>query len=186
MSAETQARIFEPFFTTKETGKGTGLGLSMVYSTLKQIGGFIFVTSEKGRGTTFRLYFKPSAARAPARATTIGSSTARGAETVLVVEDESAVRNLVASSLRTEGYRLLLASSAEEALELADSFAEPIHLLLTDAIMPGRSGIELANLLVKKRQALRVIIMSISRLKNRTLRLAPAAYRQVQDVVFDF
>jgi two-component system, cell cycle sensor histidine kinase and response regulator CckA len=160
MSAETQARIFEPFFTTKETGKGTGLGLSMVYSTLKQIGGFIFVTSEKGRGTTFRLYFKPSAALAPAKAATIGPATARGAETVLVVEDESSVRNLVASSLRTEGYRLLLASSAEEALELADSFAEPIHLLLTDAIMPGKSGIELANLLVKKREALRVIIMS--------------------------
>jgi signal transduction histidine kinase len=160
MSAETQARIFEPFFTTKEIGKGTGLGLSMVYSTLKQIGGFIFVTSEKGRGTTFRLYFKPSAAPAPVNAATIDSATVRGAETVLVVEDESAVRNLVASSLRTEGYRLLLASSAEEALELADSFAEPIHLLLTDAIMPGKSGIELANLMVKKRETLRVIIMS--------------------------
>jgi len=162
MSAETQARIFEPFFTTKETGKGTGLGLSMVYSTLKQIGGFIFVTSEKGRGTTFRLYFKPSSVPAPppAPAATIDSPTSRGAETVLVVEDESAVRNLVASSLRTEGYRLLLAASAEEALELSNSFAEPIHLLLTDAIMPGKSGIELANLMVKKRERLRVIIMS--------------------------
>jgi two-component system cell cycle sensor histidine kinase/response regulator CckA len=159
MTRETAARIFEPFFTTKETGKGTGLGLSMVYSTLKQIGGFIFVTSEPNRGTTFRLYFKPSIAP-PVPRPIIAEASPRGQETVLVVEDESAVRNLVASSLRTEGYRLLLAASAEEALKIADTFADPIHLLLTDAIMPGKSGIELASLLVSKRVGLRVIIMS--------------------------
>ncbi len=160
MSAETQARIFEPFFTTKETGKGTGLGLSMVYSTLKQVGGFIFVSSEQGRGTTFRLYFKPAAAPAPAKAAAVDAAAGRRAETVLVVEDEPAVRNLVASALRTEGYRLLLAASAEEAIELEEKFPDPIHLLLTDAIMPGKSGIELAGMLVKKRAGLRVIIMS--------------------------
>ncbi len=160
MSQETAARIFEPFFTTKETGKGTGLGLSMVYSTLKQIGGFIFVTSELNRGTTFRLYFKPSAVAAPESKPSVDEASGRGEETVLVVEDESSVRNLVASSLRTEGYRLLMASSAEEALGIVDGFAGPIHLLLTDAIMPGKSGIELANLLVGKRPGLRVIIMS--------------------------
>jgi PAS domain S-box-containing protein len=160
MSQETQARIFEPFFTTKEVGRGTGLGLSMVYSTLKQIGGFIFVTSEPRRGTTFRLYFKPAATPPAAEPHTIHAGADRGAETVLIVEDESAVRNLVASTLRTEGYRLITASSAEDALAAIEQFADPIHLLLTDAIMPGKSGIELANLLVAQRPDLRVIIMS--------------------------
>ena len=163
MSPDIAARIFEPFFTTKETGKGTGLGLSMVYSTLKQIGGFIFVTSEVNRGTTFRLYFRPSRAVAPTlppSKASLGETTGQGQETVLVVEDESAVRNLVASSLRSENYHLLIAASAEEALELADRFVDPIHLLLTDAIMPGKSGIELAGLLLAKHPGLRVIIMS--------------------------
>jgi two-component system cell cycle sensor histidine kinase/response regulator CckA len=158
MSRETQARIFEPFFTTKETGKGTGLGLSMVYGSLKQIGGFIFVDSEIDRGTTFRLYFKPAAPPVvvPARREADGS----GGETILVAEDEPAVRNLVASSLRSEGYRLLITASAEEALATADAFPDPIHLLLTDAIMPGRSGVELANLLAARRPSLRIIVMS--------------------------
>src|SRR5262245_44599378 len=106
MSRETQHRIFEPFFTTKDVGKGTGLGLSMVYGTLKQVGGFIFVESEIGRGTTFSLFFPP----APARAVTTpplspDERAVRSHETLLVVEDETAVRNLVASSLRNEGYR---------------------------------------------------------------------------------
>jgi two-component system cell cycle sensor histidine kinase/response regulator CckA len=161
MSAETASRVFEPFFTTKDVGKGTGLGLSMVYSTLKQIDGFIFVSSELNRGTTFRLYFKPAAVSpVPEPERTSLEQSPHELETVLVVEDESAVRNLVMSSLRTDGYRLLMACSAEEALELAGGFADPIHLLLTDAIMPGRSGIELAGLLVAKRAGLRVIIMS--------------------------
>ena len=160
MSRETQARIFEPFFTTKETGKGTGLGLSMVYGTLKQIGGFIFVDSELDRGTTFRLYFRPaSPAVQPAPRDTAIADT-RGQETVLIVEDEPAVRNLVASALRSEGYRLLVASSAEEALTIADTCGDSIDLLLTDAIMPGKSGIELSNILTARRPGLRVIVMS--------------------------
>ena len=119
MPRETQARIFEPFFTTKEVGKGTGLGLSMVYGTLKQIGGFIFVDSEIDRGTTFRLYFPPRGARRSRRRDRRRRphGERRGHETLLIVEDEPSVRNLVASALRHDGYRLLLASSAEEALD---------------------------------------------------------------------
>jgi PAS domain S-box-containing protein len=162
MSTDTQARIFEPFFTTKDVGKGTGLGLSMVYSTLKQIGGFIFVDSAVDRGTTFRLYFPPAAddeRRRPAP-TAVEPSGGRRTETLLVVEDEPSVRSLVASTLRNDGYQLLLAASAEEALALADAHAGPLDLLLTDAIMPGKSGIELANALAVRRPGLHVIIMS--------------------------
>jgi PAS domain S-box-containing protein len=163
MAQETKAHIFEPFFTTKEPGKGTGLGLSMVYGTLKQIGGFVFVDSELGRGTTFRLYFRPAAAK-PQNAAPVPANNAvanRGAvQTILVVEDEPSVRNLVASALRADDYRLLLAASAEEALQLIESTSGHIDLLLTDAIMPGRSGIELADMLLPGRPGLRVIIMS--------------------------
>ena len=163
MPRETQARIFEPFFTTKDVGKGTGLGLSMVYGTLKQIGGFIFVDSEVNRGTTFRLYFPlppasrlaPAGESAPAR-----TVEGRGAETLLIVEDEPSVRNLVASALRHDGYRLLIASSAEEALAAADAHDGPIDLLLTDAMMPGKSGVELANLMTARRPGIPVIVMS--------------------------
>jgi len=159
MSADTQARIFEPFFTTKAAGKGTGLGLSMVYGTMKQIGGFIFVASELGRGTTFTLYFPPapeSAARAAAR----GRGASSGDRpTILIAEDEDAVRHLVASTLRDE-YTVLLARSADDALRVADERSEPVDLLLTDAIMPGKSGVELAATLVKRWPSLRVMFMS--------------------------
>jgi two-component system, cell cycle sensor histidine kinase and response regulator CckA len=161
MSRETTARIFEPFFTTKDVGKGTGLGLSMVYGTLKQSGGFIFVDSELERGTTFHLYFPPSGpAVAAPRAAAGGHDERRGHETLLIVEDEPSVRNLVASSLRHQGFDLLVASSAEEALSIAESHAGPIDLLLTDAIMPGRSGVELASLMTARLPGLPVIIMS--------------------------
>jgi len=183
MSPETTAHIFEPFFTTKDVGKGTGLGLSMVYGTLKQIGGFIFVDSAVGRGTTFSLFFRPAqtGSVAPAAPSTAGSvATAPEATapaplavaadsgladsytgtTLLVVEDENSVRNLVASSLRKEGYRLLLAASAEEALKIVDTHDGPIDLLLTDAIMPGRGGIDLARELVARKPGLPVILMS--------------------------
>jgi PAS domain S-box-containing protein len=162
MPRETQARIFEPFFTTKDVGKGTGLGLSMVYGTLKQIGGFIFVDSEIDRGTTFRLYFPPAAAPEMPKVKPVQVVAGDGAgahATLLIVEDEPSVRNLVASALRHDGYRLLIASSAEEALTVADG--EPaIDLLLTDAMMPGKSGVELASLMTARRPGLPVIIMS--------------------------
>jgi PAS domain S-box-containing protein len=161
MSRDTQARIFEPFFTTKDVGKGTGLGLSMVYGTLKQIGGFIFVDSDIDRGTTFRLYFPPAAQKTEeTEPLPGGAEQPRGTETLLIAEDEPSVRNLVATALRRNGYRLLIASSAEEALAMADGHAGPIDLLLTDAIMPGKSGIELANQMVGRRPGLPVIVMS--------------------------
>jgi signal transduction histidine kinase len=161
MSRDTMARIFEPFFTTKDIGKGTGLGLSMVYGTLKQSGGFIFVDSEVGQGTTFRLYFPPALPQTAAPwPTTAREPERRGHETLLIVEDESSVRNLVASSLRHEQYQLLLAASADEALAIVDSHDGPIDLLLTDAMMPGKSGMELAALLTARRPDLPVIIMS--------------------------
>ncbi len=164
MSRETQAHIFEPFFTTKEVGKGTGLGLSMVYGTMKQIGGFIFVDSELERGTTFGVYFPPALAAAPpeavAPAAPAREEQPRVQETLLIVEDEPAVRNLVASALRHDGYHLLLAASAEEALTISDGHDGNISLLLTDAIMPGKSGLELANLMVERRPGLPVIVMS--------------------------
>lgn len=161
MARETLARIFEPFFTTKDVGKGTGLGLSMVYGTLKQIGGFIFVDSELNHGTTFRLYFP--AAASPARdaaATSVSRSERHGHETLLIAEDEPSVRSLVASSLRRDGYRLLIAASAEEALATARGHDGPIDLLLTDAMMPGKSGIELAGLMRTQRPGIPVILMS--------------------------
>jgi PAS domain S-box-containing protein len=165
MTDETQAQIFEPFFTTRDVGKGTGLGLSMVYGTVKQSGGFIFVDSAPDRGTTFRLYFPPAVA--PPAAAMAGSRTDASARdapppevTLLIVEDEPAVRNLVAATLKTEGYRLLLAGSAEEAMLVAAEHPGAIDLLLTDAVMPGKSGIELANALVAERPGLPVIVMS--------------------------
>jgi two-component system cell cycle sensor histidine kinase/response regulator CckA len=162
MPRETQAHIFEPFFTTKAVGKGTGLGLSMVYGTLKQIGGFIFVDSEVGRGTTFRLYFPPAVITppAPGEASKRRDPERQGHETLLIVEDEPSVRNMVASALRHDGYRLLIAGSAEEALTIADAHDGPIDLLLTDAMMPGKSGVELANLMAVRRPATPVIVMS--------------------------
>jgi two-component system cell cycle sensor histidine kinase/response regulator CckA len=162
MSRETQIRIFEPFFTTKDIGKGTGLGLSMVYGTLKQSGGFIFVDSEIGRGTTFRLYFPPAGSLPPKveRPPVREEEGRRGGETLMIVEDEVAVRNLVASALRHDGYHLLLATSAEEALTMADRHEGPIDLLLTDAMMPGKSGIELASLMIARRPGLPVIVMT--------------------------
>jgi two-component system cell cycle sensor histidine kinase/response regulator CckA len=136
----------------------------MVYGTLKQIGGFVFVDSELGGGTTFRLYFRPAAVKTQNGAAAAQGSTAvekrHATQTILVVEDEASVRNLVASALRADDYRLLLASSAEEAIQMIESTSEHIDLLLTDAIMPGRSGVELADTLLAQRPGLRVIIMS--------------------------
>ena len=160
MPREVQARIFEPFFTTKEVGKGTGLGLAMVSGTVKQMRGFVFVDSEEGRGTTFRLYFPTVGEAAEPVAATRPPTPARRPQTLLVVEDEPAVRNLVASALRPDGYQLLLAASADEALRLVEQLDGPLDLLLTDAVMPGTSGIELARELIGRRPGLPVIVMS--------------------------
>jgi CheY-like chemotaxis protein len=159
MDAATQARIFEPFFTTKP-GHGTGLGLATVYGIVKQSGGYIWVHSEPGRGTTFRIYFPrveelPEAAAAPAPAEPPG-----GSETVLLVEDQEALRGVVRESLEAVGYRVLEAADGPGALELAAATREPIHLLLTDVIMPRMSGVELAERLRARQADLRVVFMS--------------------------
>jgi PAS domain S-box-containing protein len=157
MTPNVLAHIFEPFFTTKDVGKGTGLGLAMVYGTVQQSGGFIFVDSEEGRGTTFRLYF---AAADPGRAAPAPSADPRPGATVLVVEDEATIRHLVVSTLGQAGYRILHAASAQDALAIAAHYADEIDLLLTDANMPGMDGIALAGELVRQRPSLRVVVMS--------------------------
>ncbi len=158
MSAETRARIFEPFFTTKPVGKGTGLGLSMVYGTMKQSGGFVYVDSDPGLGSTFRLYFPPAQPANPRPAQPAASHEA--VPTVLVVDDEPAVRALVSATLRGEGYRILQAASGEEAFDLATEDGTTVDLLLTDATMPGKGGLELAEELLARQPGLAVIVMS--------------------------
>jgi two-component system cell cycle sensor histidine kinase/response regulator CckA len=161
MDAATQARIFEPFFTTKEKGKGTGLGLSTAYGIVKQSGGYIWVYSEPGHGTTFKVYLpsvmESSAVReARARAADAG----KGSETILLVEDEQSVRTLSRRILEVRGYRVLEAARGAEALELVRATADPIHLVLTDLVMPDMSGSELASRVVALRPAVRVLYMS--------------------------
>lgn len=161
MDAETKSHIFEPFFTTKEVGKGTGLGLSIVYRIVCQSGGSIEVESEPGRGTTFRIYLPHCAAEAESiRAETVSAESHRGFETVMVVEDESGVRSLVCEILRREGYRVLQAGTPADALRLSQECAEPIHLLLTDIVMPRMSGLDLAREIQKQRPAIKVLYMS--------------------------
>jgi two-component system cell cycle sensor histidine kinase/response regulator CckA len=162
MDAETRLHIFEPFFTTKEQGKGTGLGLSTVYGIVQQSGGHIDVYSEPGRGTTFKVYFPrvDRAAESPARRTAAPRAQPRGSETVLLVEDEAALRPLLRAALEGGGYRVFDAASAEAALSLAGALGAPIDLLLTDLVMPGFSGPELASRLAAIRPELRVLFMS--------------------------
>jgi signal transduction histidine kinase/CheY-like chemotaxis protein len=161
MDAETQAHIFEPFFTTKEVGKGTGLGLSTVYGVVRQSGGHIWVYSEPGQGTTFKIYL-PRVARmvqaqqAPA---TPGDSM-RGSETILLVEDEESLRGLTRSLLEDSGYTVLEAELPEAAVEIAARHGGPIHLLLTDMVMPGMDGRALAETLSPVRPEMKVIYMS--------------------------
>ncbi|MBI2901552.1 MAG: response regulator [Planctomycetes bacterium] len=161
MDKEVIAHLFEPFFTTKEPGKGTGLGLATTYGIVKQSGGHIWVDSEPGRGSTFKVHL-PRVAEAPDANGTTGPAAAppRGSETVLVVEDEDAVRKLTCGLLRAWGYRVLEADGGACALRLCEQHGEPIHLLLTDVVMPRMSGTELADVLVRKRPGLRVLYCS--------------------------
>jgi CheY-like chemotaxis protein len=159
MDRDTQARIFEPFFTTKSVGKGTGLGLTMVYGTMKQCGGFVFVESAVGRGATFRLYFPPVG---PDKALAAGASDAPApsTKTVLVVDDEPAILKLVTTALGVDGYRIFQAASGPEALEVANAYDGAIDLIVTDATMPAMGGVELAHKLLARRPGLAVIVMS--------------------------
>ena len=162
MTEETQVHMFEPFFTTKEKGKGTGLGLATVYGIVKQSGGFIWVYSEVGHGTTFKLYLPrvEEPAERGAGPATPPARPSRGSETVLVVEDEAPVRSVARQVLERHGYTVLEAPTAETALDLATRYSGIIHLLLTDVIMPGLNGRELAVRLTSMRPDARVIFMS--------------------------
>jgi two-component system, cell cycle sensor histidine kinase and response regulator CckA len=156
----TRARIFEPFFTTKETGKGTGLGLSTVYGIVKQSGGSIEVESEPGCGTTFRIYL-PRLDEPAERIMAAGAGLPpRGTETVFLVEDAPAVRRAICEILERCGYTVLEAPGAQPALALAAKRREPIHLLLTDVVMPGMSGRELAERFTRLHPEAKVLYMS--------------------------
>jgi PAS domain S-box-containing protein len=161
MDQSTAARIFEPFFTTKEPGKGTGLGLSTVYGIMKQSKGYVVVDSEPGGGAEFRLYF-PIVEGAPEKISPQASlgGKLRGMETVLLVEDEGSLRSVVGNTLRTNGYAVLDAPDGKTAIELAESLETPIDLLLTDVILPGISGRDIADQLQLSHPSMKVIYMS--------------------------
>ena len=159
MDSETLSHIFEPFFTTKETGKGTGLGLSMVYGIIKQSNGYIMAYSEPGRGTTFKIYF-PSTEENVSPIQKTEQDIPSGTETILVVEDEPAVRELTCVLLEDAGYTVLESSGVEDAMETAKDAQRKIDLLLTDVVMPRLDGRELANQMVSLRPDLKVLYMS--------------------------
>jgi PAS domain S-box-containing protein len=190
MDTETRAHIFEPFFTTKEPGKGTGLGLATVYGVVKHSDGWIWVDSEPGRGTTFKIHLprveesrleesavedtgveeslvlkcrveepkrQQQHAGKPAPAL---SATPKGTETVLVVEDQDGIRDIVRESLRRNGYKVLIAIDGNQALQMAGAYPDPIHLLVTDLVMPNIGGRELAQRLTPLRPGMKVLFMS--------------------------
>src|SRR5262249_47008063 len=161
MDAATQAHLFEPFFTTKPFGMGTGLGLATVYGIVTQSGGHILVQSAPGQGSIFSLYLPAATPEAAAPRPVPSSLTApRGSETVLLAEDEEAVRLWIARALRDLGYFVLEASNGQDALEVAEQFDSPIHLLLTDVVMPKVLGPDLAKHLGQSRTSLKVLYMS--------------------------
>jgi CheY-like chemotaxis protein len=162
MSREVQEKAFDPFFTTKEKGKGTGLGLSMVHGIVTQSGGKIWVYSEPGHGTTFKIYFPTIEGELETlNVKKETDSSPRGSETVLLVEDEPSVRDLANRLLKQQGYTVLDAAHGEEALHLAqDTAGKGIHLLLTDVVLPHMSGKELADQLKTFRPDLKVLYMS--------------------------
>jgi CheY-like chemotaxis protein len=161
MSAETLAHIFEPFFTTKEVGKGTGLGLATVYGVVKQSGGYIWVDSEPGKGASFQIFLPRIEENVSVvAASTLPAENLQGTETVLLVEDADALRKLARSFLVEHGFDVLTASNGEEGIEVAKNYAGPIHLLLTDVVMPGMNGRALANHLLAKRPDMKVVYIS--------------------------
>jgi CheY-like chemotaxis protein len=162
MSHEVKTRIFEPFFTTKELGRGTGLGLATVFGIVKQSGGDIWVYSEEGVGTTFKIYLPCVEERisVPPALPETGLEMPGGRETVLLVEDDTGVRELLRQVLSKLGYKLLEAGSGQEALQLIAHYPDPIHLLLTDVVMPGISGKTLADELADTWPNLKTLFMS--------------------------
>lgn len=163
MEKETQSHIFEPFFSTKEEGKGTGLGLATVYGIVKQSGGDIWVYSEVGRGTTFKLYL-PSITQSVEHLTLNESERhfiPSGTETILLVEDDDDLRPLLGDILQEKGYKVLTASGAKEAMIINENFKDKIHILVTDIVMPDLRGNILAEELLKDRPDMKVLFMSV-------------------------
>ncbi len=159
MAPEVLEHAFEPFFTTKEQGKGTGLGLSTVYGIAKQSGAFLRVRSEPGAGSSFEIYFPRQQVAGPS-APPVRSAAANGTETILVVEDEAGVRSVAVAALRAAGHRVLAAASAEEVAALLPAQGDGVQLLLTDVVMPGRSGVEVARIVQERCPSVRVLYMS--------------------------
>ncbi|MGE5783290.1 MAG: ATP-binding protein, partial [Myxococcales bacterium] len=161
MDDHTLDHLFEPFFTTKDVGKGTGLGLSTAYGIIKQSGGEIRVESQLGRGSSFRILLPRAEANARSSIKALATQRAEsGTETILVVEDEEALRAAAGRALTKAGYSVLFAPDGPSALQISSQFAGEIQLLLTDVIMPKMSGIELAHKLLKTRRGLRILYMS--------------------------
>jgi signal transduction histidine kinase/DNA-binding response OmpR family regulator len=160
MREDIRKHLFEPFFTTKEQGKGTGLGLSMVYGIVKQSGGNIWVYSEPGAGTSFKIYFPRVFDSVESTAQESNEELPRGSETILVVEDEAMIREIIGVTLVERGFTVLAAHNGEEALRISEGHPGLIHVLLCDVILPGASGREVSRTLVAKRPDMRVIYMS--------------------------
>jgi PAS domain S-box-containing protein len=160
MDKETQSRIFEPFFTTKEKGKGTGLGLSTVYGIVKQSGGYVMVQSEEGRGTTFQIYLPRVEGVAEKHTAPVVHAASGGTETVLLVEDEESVRQLVRETLVAKGYRVVEAENGESGMAAAARHDGKIDLVITDVVMPGMGGRELVKQLAQTRPQTKVLYLS--------------------------
>ncbi len=165
MDAQVRARLFEPFFTTKEQGKGTGLGLSTTYGIVKQSGGYIWCYSEPGRGSSFKIYLPRTAEDRPAEAPAVSSAPTAPSEhphdeTILLVEDEPEVRALVLKLLKMQGYTVVAAANPDEALAITRDFQGVIDLMVTDVVMPGMSGRQLADRLASSRPDMRVLFVS--------------------------
>jgi CheY-like chemotaxis protein len=159
MDRETRAHVFEPFFTTKEQGKGTGLGLATIYGIVRQAGGHIWLYSEAGQGTTFKLYLPRVDAPATDEAVPdAGAPASRGH--ILVVEDEPAVRDMTIQVLRRAGWTVTAVASGSEALTLVDTRAQPFDAVVSDVVMPGMSGIELAERVLDRHPRMRVVLLS--------------------------
>jgi CheY-like chemotaxis protein len=160
MTTETQSHLFEPFFTTKDLGRGTGLGLATVYGIVKQSEGYIAVRSDLGRGSAFEIYLPRVEEAASVLRTERPIVSSRGSETVLLVEDEEAVRSLVSEILSAAGYFVLSAAGGADALARSRAHAGPIHLLMTDVVMPGMSGPQLAKEIAASRPEMRILYTS--------------------------
>jgi PAS domain S-box-containing protein len=180
MDIETQSHIFEPFFTTKEVGKGTGLGLATVYGVIKQSNGFITVRSKVGEGTSFTILF-PQIAKPVTELPKMGpwNDKPQMDETILLVEDEGSIRQLMAEMLGRAGFRVLSAADPTEAIEVAANFSGPIHLLLTDVIMPGVGGVALSRSLLATRPDMKVLFVTGYLEFNNSGRMKPPADAQI-------